>query len=190
MNLEQLYVRLMLAIGRGRMTAVNDGGNAQTMQVQLGTDEVRDGTPRLVEYGLTSVPPAGTDCVVLFLGGDRSTGVVVATGNQGARPKGLQGGEVCVYDDLGQMVHLTRAGIVVKGAGRPVTVEDTPEVTVKASGKVRLETPLLEVTGDIVDNAGRGGRSMASMRAVYDGHTHGGVTPGGADTAVPNQLQD
>jgi phage baseplate assembly protein V len=187
--IERLYTRALLAIGRGRITAVSDGGAVQTMQVRLGADELRDDTPRLVEYGLSSVPPIGSDVVLLFVGGDRSMGVVVASGNQGARPKGLAGGEVCLYDDLGQSVHLTRHGVVVKGAGLPITIEGTPSLTIKASAKVRLETPLLEVTGDVVDQVGGGGRSMASMRAIYNEHTHNGVQPGGASTAIPNQRE-
>lgn len=178
---ERLYGRLMMAIGRGRITAVNDGGNVQKLQVQLGADEVRDTTPRLVEYGLTSVPPAGTDVLAVFLGGDRSNGVVIATGHQASRPKGLEVGEVCVYDDQGQMVHITRNGIVINGAGKPITVTNTP--------KVRMVTPLLEVTGDIHDRCDEGGRTMADMRDIYNQHTHGNVVsgPDRTDTPLPQE---
>ncbi|QCO13989.1 phage baseplate assembly protein V [Azospirillum brasilense] len=177
-TMERLYGRLMMAIGRGRITSVNDGGNVQKLQVQLGADEVRDATPRLVEYGLTSVPPAGTDVLAVFLGGDRSNGVVVATGHQASRPKGLKVGEVCVYDDQGQEIRITRAGIVIKGAGKPITIQGTP--------KVRLETDRLEVTGDIHDRCDDpGGRTMADMRAIYNEHTHGGVQSGPARTDTP-----
>ncbi len=185
--IERLYTRLLLAIGRGRITAVNDGGPVQVIQIKLGQDDVRDGTPRLAEYGLTSAPPAGSDAVILCIAGDRSTGVVVATGNQAARLKGLAAGEVALYDDQGQSIHLTRAGIVIKGAGKPVIVEDTPMLTVKAATKVRFETPLLEVSGEIKDRSDGGGKTMAGMRQTYDAHTHGGVQPGNGHTSSPEQ---
>lgn len=187
--IERLYGRLLMAVGRGRVTVTNDAGPVQTMQIKLGQDEVRDGTPRLADYGVTSVPPVGSDALVVFIGGDRSAGAVVATGHQGSRPKGLAVGEVCVYDDQGQMIHITRAGIVIKGAGKPITIQDTPTLTVKASSKVRFETPLLEVTGDVLDNSATQSRTMKGMREVYNTHTHGGVQSGSAHTAVPDQTE-
>lgn len=178
---ERIYTRLMMAIGRGRVTTVDDAGAVQMIQVQLGQDEVRDGTPRLAEYGLTSVPPIGTDVVVIFVGGDRSAGVAVATGNQGARPKGLLVGEVAIHDDQGQMVHITRDGIVIKGAGKPVTITDTP--------KVRMVTERLEVTGDIIDHCDDQPRTMKGMRDIYNTHTHSGVQTGSGSTGYPNQQE-
>ncbi|PWC74061.1 phage baseplate assembly protein V [Azospirillum sp. TSH64] len=177
---ERLYTRLLMTIGRGRVTTVNDAGNVQMLQVRLGQDEVRDTTPRLAEYGLTSVPPVGTDVVVIFVGGDRSAGVAVATGNQAARPKGLKGGEVALHDDQGQIIHITRAGITIRGAGKPVTITGTP--------KVRIEADLL-VTGDIIDHCDTQTRTMKGMRDVYNGHTHSGVQTGSGSTNVPNQLE-
>lgn len=178
---ERLYSRLQMVVGRGRVTTSDDSGNVQTLQVRLGQDEVRDDTPRLAEYGLTSVPPVGTDAIVIFIGGDRSTGVAVATGNQAARPKGLAVGEVAIYDDQGQMVHITRAGITIKGAGMPVTIQDTP--------KVRMVTDRLEVTGDIIDRCDAQTRTMKGMRDIYNTHTHSGVQTGSGSTDVPNQQE-
>src|SRR5260364_207023 len=78
------------------------------------------------------------------------------------RPSGVQteppeSGEAALYDDLGQRVILTRHGIVIEGAGLPVTLRNTPEVTLKASAKVRIEAPVLECTGQIIDQCNAGG---------------------------------
>ncbi|SMF48310.1 phage baseplate assembly protein V [Azospirillum oryzae] len=170
-----------MAIGRGSITLVDDAGGVQLLQVQLGKDEIRDRTPRLAEYGLTSVPPVGSEAIVIFVGGDRSMGVAIATGNEDARPKVLAAGEVAIYDDQGQMVHITRAGIIIKGAGKPVTIQDTP--------KVRMVTDRLEVTGDIIDRCDSQTRTMKGMRDVYNTHTHSGVQTGSGSTSVPNQLE-
>ncbi|CCD30345.1 Putative Phage baseplate assembly protein V [Candidatus Glomeribacter gigasporarum BEG34] len=186
-GLERLFRRVMLMIGRGRLTTGRDDGPVQRHQARLGALEVRDHTPRLAEYGFASMPPVGSDAVVVFIGGDRSNGVIIATGHQASRLNHLKAGEAALYDDLGQRVILTRHGIVIEGAGLPVTLRNTPEVTLKASAKVRIEAPVLECTGQIIDQCNAGGRSMAHMRAVYDAHTHGGIERGGSQTQPPRQ---
>lgn len=197
--IERMYRRILLAAGRGRVVLVDDTGPVQKLQVRLGAMEVKDGVPRLVEYGLASNPPSGSDVYVAFIAGDRSNGVIIASGNQAARMRNLQPGEVAIYDDLGQSVYLTRNGIVINGAGLPLTVNNTPVVIVNAATKVALNTPELDVSGkivaggDITDNATSGGRSMAAMRQIYDGHEHPvrNVSPGGSTvtTDPPNQQE-
>src|SRR5260364_143986 len=117
-GLERLFRRVMLMIGRGRLTTGRDDGPVQLHQARLGALEVRDHTPRV-----------GSDAVVVFIGGERSNGVIIATGHQASRLNHLKAGEAALYDDLGQRVILTRHGIVIEGAGLPVTLRNTPEVT-------------------------------------------------------------
>ena len=139
--MKDLFWMIVRAIGRGRLTSVNDTGPVQTVQAQLSQNEIRDGTPRLAEYGFHSNPPPGADAVLVFMGGDRTQGVVIACGHQKYRMQGLVSGEIALADDLGQTVYLTRNGIVVKGAGLPMMVTDTPQIT--------LDTPLVITTGDL-----------------------------------------
>ena len=146
---------------------------------------MRDGTPRLAEYGFTSRPHPGADAVALFISGDRSSGVVIATGDQRYRLH-LADGEAAVHDDLGQKVHLTRSGIVIDGGGLPIKITDTPSV--------RMETANLFVTGDITDRCDAATpRSMQSMRTIYDGHHHQvkNVQTGSStiNTEVPNEQE-
>ncbi len=175
--IERLYQRVAMTVGRGRITTGFDSDLAQKHQVQLGADEIRDNTIRLPEYGFTSMPLPGANALVIFVGGDRSNGVIVATDDPRYRPHPLKAGEVAIYDDQGQSVYLTRTGIVINGAGLPIKVTNTPQV--------RMETPLLEVTGDIKDNCDTTGRTMAGDRQIYDTHTHN--DPQGGVTGVPNQ---
>jgi phage baseplate assembly protein V len=134
--LDALWRRVMQLVGRGRTTRVDDGGNAQVLQIRMGADELRDDTPRIAEYGFTSVPPAGTDAVVLFISGERSGGVVIATNNQTVRMRALGDGEVAIYDDKGRYMLLAAAGITVQGKDSPVAVETTAGVSVDAGGDV------------------------------------------------------
>ncbi|WP_249190324.1 MULTISPECIES: phage baseplate assembly protein V [unclassified Burkholderia] len=156
--------RVMSALARGLVKVVNDSGGIQFMQVKFNPLQTNDNLPRCAEYGFTSNPPEDSDAVVAFAGGDRSNGVVIATGNAKYRLTQLATGEVAIHDNIGQSVYLTAAGIVINGGGNPLTITNTQ--------KIRAETALLECTGDIVDNCDTTGRSMAADRIIFDGHTH------------------
>jgi phage baseplate assembly protein V len=172
-SIQRLYQRILHAIGRGRITTGSDAGSVQLQQVRLGPDEIKDNIPRLAEFGLTSMPPVGSDAVLVFIGGDRSNGAIIATGHQGSRPTGLKVGETMLYSQDGKSIYMTAAGgIVVDAKGQVVTVNNATTVTINAATKIRMVTPLLEVTGDIIDNAGTNTNTVAQMRAIYDGHTH------------------
>ncbi len=186
--------RVLLSLARALVTTVNDAGGVQMMQVKLNALETRDNTPRIPEFGLTSNPPVGSDAIVVFLGGDRSNGVVLGTVHQASRPKNLGPGETMLYSQDGKYVYLTASGgIVVEVKNQAVTVNDATTVTINAATKVRMVTPLLEVTGDIIDNAGSNAHTMAQMRTIYNGHTHQvtNVQTGGStiNTNAPSQTE-
>lgn len=172
--IERLYRRVLMVVGRGRIKTGRDDGPAQMLQVRLGPLETIDNLPRLSEYGFNSMPPVDTDAIVLFSGGNRSDGVIIATGSQTYRMRSLQTGEVAISDDQGQSVYLTRTGIVINGAGFPIQVTNAPSVT--------LDTPQVHMTGNLAvdgsitaegDVADHGNKTMAAMRDVYNGHDHG-----------------
>ena len=171
--IERLYRRVLMVVGRGRITTGRDTGSVQQLQVRFGQMETVDNLPRLAEYGFNSMPPGDADAIVVFAGGNRSDGVIVATGHQTYRMRSLKVGEVSISDDQGQSVYLTRDGIVIKGAGKPVLITDTPEIT--------LDAATVHVTGDVMvdgsivaekDISDHGVKSMAGMREVFNGHTH------------------
>lgn len=177
--IERMYRRILLIVGRGRTQTGSDDGSVQLQQVRLGQMDTLDNVPRLSEYGFNSMPPADTDAIVLFVGGNRSNGVIVATGNQRFRMRSLKPGEVSISDNLGQSVLLSQDGIVVNGGGLPMRIENTPEVTVDTpkatfTGDVHIDGNL-DVDGNIVaqgDISDHGEKSMAGMREVYNGHSH------------------
>jgi phage baseplate assembly protein V len=171
--IERVARRVLLSLARALVTTVNDSGGVQMMQVKLNPLETRDNTPRVAEFGLTSNPPVNSDAFVVFLGGDRSNGVVLGTVHQPSRPKNLASGETMIYSQDGKQIYLTASGgIVVDAKNQAVTVNNATTVTINAATKVRMVTPRLECTGDIVDNCDTTGRSMAADRLIYDGHSH------------------
>lgn len=175
--LEPVQRRVMMAIGRAVLNAVYDGNKAQLVQASMLDGEVRDKMERMAEYGFTSNPKPGSQGVAVFVGGERGHGIMIATCDYTCRMPGLASGEVAIYDDQGQSVHLTRDGIVVKGAGKPITFTDAP--------LARFEMDI-QATGTITDLVDSGGRAMDSMRDVYNGHTHAENDDGGP-TDPPNQ---
>lgn len=170
--------RIRLMVGRAVITALDDSGGMQVAQVRLLSGEVREGVEILMQYGHSSMAPGKPEGVYFALGGDRDHGVMINVGTRSVRFKGLRPGESVLHDDQGQKVHLTREGIVIEGAGLPMTIRDTP--------KVRFETPLLECTGEIKDRCDADGKTMESMRTTYDDHTHRENDAGG-ETNVPTQ---
>ena len=181
-TLRRLSQRVMSALARATISLVDDNGKVQLLQLQVSALQSIDRVPRFAEYGMTSNPPANSEAIVVFVGGDRSNGVVIATGNAQYRVTGLATGEVCVHDDTGQKVYLSQSGMRLDGGGKQITLTNTP--------RVRAETVLLECTGDIVDNCDTTGRSMVADRQIYDAHNHNFVAASGSanlTTNVPNQ---
>lgn len=164
-------------LSRGTVVLVDSNGKMQKVQMNLLSGEGKVDMEHFEPYGYTSNPHPGAEGLAQFLSGSRSHGVVAVIGDRRYRLQGLQSGEVALHDDLGQKVYLTRQGIVIDGAGLPITLTNTPSV--------RMETALLEVTGEIKDLCDASGKTMSGMRAIYNSHDHPGDS--GGTTGDPNQ---
>jgi phage baseplate assembly protein V len=165
--------KINLMLGRGIVTRVNDAGAIQLIRGKLMDGEDYDQMERVQQYGLTSVPLAGAELLSTFIGGNRDHAVVVAVDDRRYRLRGLKDGEMAIYDDQGQKVHLTRTGIVINGAGKPITIQNAPEIDmktplVKMDGDLRVGGKVV-AAGDITDGSGK---SMAADRSVYNDHDH------------------
>lgn len=180
--------RLALMVGRAIVRLVNDGAQLQALQLELLQGEIRADVERVQNYGFTSVPHAGAEAVAVAVSGLRDHVLVVAVDDRRYRLKALADGEVAMYTDEGDLVHIKRGGTIL----------------VKAATKVRIESPLVEMTGDLhvlgnaqVDgNVGVGGDVAVAGQVAADGdvtgqgtslhtHVHGGVTVGASNTGAP-----
>lgn len=164
-----LLNRVKNSAARAVVRLISDDLKMQKLQLGVLAGETIDGVERFQEYGLTSHPHEGAEAIVLFIGGDRSHGVVVALDDRRYRLS-LEKGEVALYDDQGQVVHLKREGVLV---------ESPHEVTLRAPSIV-LDGPVTgTATASFAGDVTGQGVSLSS-------HTHGGVEPGGGSTGAPN----
>lgn len=151
--------RVMVTVGRGVLAAIDDAKKAQEVQIQLLADEVADGVERYQNYGFSSVPFPGAEAVMVCVGGLRSHGIVIAVEDRRYRFTGGQPGEVVMYDDQGQVVHLTRSGIVIDSPIK-VTVSSAVEVDVTAP-KVVVTANEADIISPVVQLGAAGGKKVA-----------------------------
>lgn len=78
---------------RGKITLVVSSEPVQRVQLGGLADESLQDLEHLQEFGFSSNPPAGSDAVVIPLGGNTSHGVIVATQHGSFRVKNLKPGK-------------------------------------------------------------------------------------------------
>lgn len=168
---------------RGVGTQVLADGPVQLFQGEALAGEQLQDNELFQHYGLTSRPPPGFMFVCLPVGGKTAHAIAIATEHAASRLKGLASGEVAIYTDEGDKIVLKRGHVI------EIT---TQTLKINASTKVEITSPLITTTGqikadlDITDKLPSGGRSMASMRTIYDTHTHHENDAHG-ETNVPTQ---
>lgn len=109
---DRLYRRVMNGVAAMKITATNDSGPVHKVQVRGFPPEQIDDMPVLQLHGIASHAPVGTDAMAIFTSGDRSNGVIVATGSQQHRPRGGPVGGTIIYDTSGTTIALDAAGTI------------------------------------------------------------------------------
>ena len=204
-------VPLQDVMARGTVSAADGQRKMRVLQCKFLAGETRDGLEHFEPYGLTSEPlkDGMPEALALFFDGDRSHGVVVCVADRRYRLK-VEPGEVAIYDDIGQKVHLTRSGIEVFtpknlaasiGGSASVTVSGSTTLTCPT---VTIDSQTVHLTGSLtVDGAivgtggltvsGGSGASVTGSITVSDDVTAGGISlmththgcPQGGDTTPP-----
>lgn len=205
--LERLSRRMRNIVARGVISLVRDARKWQSAQLELLDGEVLDDAERAQQYGFSSVPHAGAEAVVLFVGADRSHPVVLAVDDRRYRVQALKDGEVAIYTDEGDRIHLKRQRTIevstrhfVLRAEEDVTIE-TKNFSVQAAEGVRMASASTQfATGALSFGGQSGGEVTAQLTggivATQDlqgnggavslnRHVHAGVQAGGDTTAAP-----
>ena len=95
--LRPLRRRVLLMAGRAVLTLLDDRARLQAIQVEGLSGETLDALQRIQQYGFTSNPHPGAECIVLSLGGARQHSVIIGADDRRYRPRGLPAGAVCHY---------------------------------------------------------------------------------------------
>lgn len=166
--LRPIWTLLRQTATKGVINSVDDSGAQQVLTVQTGDGEVLDKMERIEPMGLTSVPAAGDEVIVLIINGDRDHAIAVQVGSSAKRVKGLAEGEVAVWrDDANKVVFKANGDIEVHGEGK---------FKVTPSGDIELGSVGLKklATEDFVNQ-------------VYKMHTHptAPVGPVSVPTPIP-----
>jgi phage baseplate assembly protein V len=153
--LGELGRRVMNMVARGVITESDDQPGMQRVAVSLLFQEGKVKVERMQNYGFSGHAPAQSEVTVLFVGGGRDHGVIIATDDRDSRFTGLAEGEVAVYTDEGDSIVLKRDNtiefttkkLIVKAADE-VTIE-TKRATVTASEQVTVEAPAILLKGNV-----------------------------------------
>jgi len=122
------------------------------------------------QYGFGSSPLPGAEVLVVAQG---NTTIAIASEDRRYRVQ-LVNGEVCLYSDEGDKVHLKRGRIIEVVAGNKVVLT-TP--TAELAGDLKVGGSV-SAAGQVSDSKG----SMSAMRTIYNTHAHtdsmsGSTTP-------------
>lgn len=105
--------QLINFLTRCRLSWLNSQAPTALVQAELSAGEVKDNLEYIEPYGFTSAPLSGAKGLALFLGGDRSHGVIINLSDQRYRPQDAKPGEVIIYTHEGASIHL-KAGRVIE----------------------------------------------------------------------------
>jgi phage gp45-like len=164
-TLDRLTGRLLSLCGFGRITATTalTGKGLRRAQVRIDDAEIRDETPMVGLYGVASRPLPGADAIMIFLAGDRSKSIIIATNDRRVQID-LAEGEVALHTDEGDHIHFKRGGLV----------------SLRASTRLDIDTPLITSTGRI-EAAGDVKAGSVSLQ----NHSNTGVQAGSSLSGPP-----
>ena len=160
-------------------------------QVEGLEGETLENVERLENYGFAGRPPAGSEGVMLAVGGSRDHPVMVGLEHREHRPE-LADGESALYSMFKQLIHLDKEGNIVftapkgfifKGESFTATLKENISMTGRSLAITAPEGSNiaggLSATGNITSESQvqdhRG--TMQNMRDVFNPHTHPGVGP-------------
>lgn len=158
-------------LARGTVVLATATNKLQALQMRLTAGEIKGDLEHFEPYGYTSCPHPGAEGIALFLGGDRSHGIVVCVADRRFRLKELEPGEVALYTDEGDSLVFRRGRIIEL---------DTATFRVKASEKVEFDTPLIKTTGRIESDEDQVARGISQIE-----HEHDGISRGDAKSNKP-----
>jgi phage gp45-like len=144
---------------RVTLGSVDDSGQQQKLQL-VGLDGQNIGdSVRAQHFGLSSVPPAGSEGLALALGGGMDRVHVLGMEHPQKRPTNQPGGSTVLYDAAGNAVSIVGGNL-----------------RIVHSAKVSIVAPIIELVGTVTLGGAAGSGVPAAKQGTLD-------TAGNADTS-------
>ncbi|MBG3877496.1 phage baseplate assembly protein V [Desulfovibrio oxamicus] len=166
-------------VARATVRRVDDGPKMQELQVGLLADELADGVERFQNYGFTAHPMPGAEGIAVFVGADRAHGVVIAVDDRRFRLTSLEPGEVAIYTDEGDTIHLMRdRRIKITTLHLEVDAEEDVTMTTKRYAVTATESATINTPSFTSRGVGEGtcASTMQGSLHVTDDATAGSVS--------------
>ena len=104
--------RINNMVSRAMVRSVRDTDKLQSLQLGVLEGETRDDVEHFQNYGFSSSAPVGSEAVVVFPGGRRDHGLVIAVEDRRVRFGSLETGESVMYNNQGCTIRLKSNGDV------------------------------------------------------------------------------
>jgi phage baseplate assembly protein V len=156
----------------------------------LTTDWLPWGAARAGKTRTWSPPQVGEQVMMASPFGDLGQGVIVGSlfSDENAAPAASKDQETTVYDDGATVDHnsASHATTVTLNAGGTLTATVGGSSVVMNTSKILLSSNGASIEISAAGVKINGVALTHNSKNVGDTHTHGGVLPGGSNTAVPN----
>jgi phage baseplate assembly protein V len=160
--------RVNLMVSRGVIRRVTDSARAQLVQVSLlgdsttGDEEIADDVEHVQPFGVSFVPPAGSEVAAICVGGNRDHVLVLGASSRAHRPTGASEGEGGLYTLNGWKVFLDDEGNVYLGG-------DAAGATFQVALASKVEAELDKIRSAIADAATTAEDGGAAFKAAIVG---------------------
>ena len=170
--LRPLRNRVYMLISRAVIEMAKDEKGMQYLKLSAMAKEDRDDVERFQNYGFTSVPKEGAEAIVLCPQGNREHMVAIVVDDRRYRLKGMAEGEVAMFTDEGDVIHIKRGGHIEIKAADKVDIIGANEVSVDSAsiklGKTAAEAVIKGTT----------------FQGLFNAHVHLSGPPGN-NTSTP-----
>jgi len=180
-------------VARGIVSMVDDERKLQETQIRLLDSELVEKAERVQQYGFSSHPQNEAECFVVFAGAGREHPLVFSVDDRRYRVKATKQGEVVIYTDEGDSIHLKRDNTIVVTTKHLVVdaeedvVFNTKEMTINADTQLLIDTPLIRLRTDNITQEGRG-EGMPEVYVKGNIHHEGDKDQIGRHTSTGDQV--
>ncbi len=179
-ELKRVERRLYSMASRGIITGVSEESQRQNLQLVVDSDDSGDDIEHFQHYGFSSVPPKGSETLVLALDSNNAKRVALNAEKKDLRPKG-EGSDVFLYHEEGHKigflrngkVHLTAIDVIL-AASNSLTIispENIIQGPLHVTGGISTDLGIY-ATGGITSASVISGLDLMAGSISYLGHKH------------------